>query len=650
MIVVPLQLLLCGSLLVSASINSVEELKQQWSEGMLAFQAGKLNKAERIFKQLAKDVPSIPNPLTNLGVVYEKQGNMKAARKVLLKALKNFPEDHEVAITTCRFGATALNRKVYDTLTQAELLKACKRAHELKPDDFESITLLGSTYVLLMNFVEAVKVLEQAVELVEGTDNKEGHRQVLTNLALANLRGARPIQALEVTDELASLYGHLPGMDGMVAGVRSIVIRYDAESVELYKRSVQAWSREFKVKDATCSSGKWQVVSNWTTVKHHNLEVKQFNPSTALTTYGAADLVVQIGKQPYDDMRSQFWERLLVQVKLHDAYLWSSVGLITMDCRLFTGSVSWDTEVSGMEQAEPRFIKTIEIDDEVALTLPLKNIGNYYHWMCEGLLRVIWLQERVLDLPGNEDIKLVIPPKSSFITQSLDLLHIEPSRLLEYPADVNVRWHFNKPAHIVDWIQPEDEPFGSLKEDTWSPYSPPREGLILARQRLQGALLEHDPNLFQHDWTVIYISRESGKSTRSISNEPALIGALKKQFGDDKVVVHTGKETLAQQLTKFVRARVVVGAHGAGLSNTMVCQPHTGVVMLPMKPMVDMTFVHMAAALQHKLFLATDVTSYYYSVYGELTKFQISQVVEATKEAVAWTQDRWQSSMVHDEL
>jgi len=42
-----------------------------------------------------------------------------------------------------------------------------------------------------------------------------------TNLALANLRGVRPKQALEVTNKLARLYGHLPGMDGMVAGVRS---------------------------------------------------------------------------------------------------------------------------------------------------------------------------------------------------------------------------------------------------------------------------------------------------------------------------------------------------------------------------------------------------------------------------------------------
>ena len=44
---------------------------------MKAFQAGELSKAERIFKQLTLDVPTIPNPLTNLGVIYEKQGKVR---------------------------------------------------------------------------------------------------------------------------------------------------------------------------------------------------------------------------------------------------------------------------------------------------------------------------------------------------------------------------------------------------------------------------------------------------------------------------------------------------------------------------------------------------------------------------------------------
>ena len=100
----------------------------------------------------------------------------------------------------------------------------------------------------------------------------------------------------------------------------------------------------------------------------------------------------------------------------------------------------------------------------------------------------------------------------------------------------------------------------------------------------------------------------------------------------------------------FVRARVVVGAHGAGLSNTLVCRPNTAVVMMPMKPMVDMTFVHLAAALEHKLFLTTDITSYYYGNYGKLTEAQIEQVVAATQDAVAWTEDRWQHGIQHDEL
>eukprot|EP00730_Choanoeca_flexa_P017853 TRINITY_DN8639_c0_g3_i2.p1 TRINITY_DN8639_c0_g3~~TRINITY_DN8639_c0_g3_i2.p1 ORF type:complete len:659 (+),score=132.82 TRINITY_DN8639_c0_g3_i2:132-1979(+) len=615
---------------------------------MAAYQSGNLNKAAKLFKNVARGAPMIPQPRTNLAVIYEKQGKMKEARTELLSALKDFPTDHSVAITACRFGSTALNRKIYDALDQTQLTKACKRAHKLKPDDFESITLLGSAYVLMMKFKEAVKALEKAVDMAADGSNPEGHRQAMTNLALANLRGSQPLQALLVTNELSELYGDQPGMDSLIAGVRSIIIRYDKESVDKFKASLNEWARDFHLKDETCGSGKWNVAMNWTRVNHHNLAVKILNRDTALTTYGSPDLVVQRGSEPYEDMRTLFWERLLVDVTIHDAYLWSSNGIISMDCNMFAGSVSWDLELNTVAESEARFIQTVEIDDPVALTLPLKNLGNYYHWMCEGLLRAIWLQDR-LDAPGNEDMKLVVPRLASYARESLTMLGFKSSQLLEYQMDVNVRWHFNKPVHLVDWIQPEHEPYGSLSEDTWSPYSPPRAGLQLARRRLQGALLEHDPDLFTKPWQVVYLSREVGQTTRSITNEQEIIDGLVEQFGKDRVTVHRGKESLAQQLAMFVKARLVVGAHGAGLSNTLVCRPNTAVVMLPMKPMVDMTFVHMAAALEHKMYTTTDVTSYYYGMYGTLTKAQIQQVLDTSKEAFAWTEGKW-GDIRHDEL
>lgn len=100
----------------------------------------------------------------------------------------------------------------------------------------------------------------------------------------------------------------------------------------------------------------------------------------------------------------------------------------------------------------PSFLTTKTISTPVASTLPLKNTANYYHWMCEvraplvqknethhqwrtgyqtqllfsicfysqGLLRAMVLQDLVLDVVGNEKVKLLIPGNGGgFIRDSL---------------------------------------------------------------------------------------------------------------------------------------------------------------------------------------------------------------------------------------
>jgi len=77
-------------------------------------------------------------------------------------------------------------------------------------------------------------------------------------------------------------------------------------------------------------------------------------------------------------------------------------------CNWISGAYQWSADVQDVPR-EKQFVKTITITDRVASAFPLKNAGNYYHWMCEGLLRVIVLQELILDMPGYEDVKLLVP-------------------------------------------------------------------------------------------------------------------------------------------------------------------------------------------------------------------------------------------------
>lgn len=103
---------------------------------------------------------------------------------------------------------------------------------------------------------------------------------------------------------------------------------------------------------------------------------------------------------------------------------------------------------------------------------------------------------------------------------------------------------------------------------------------------------------------------------------------------------------MRKQLELFYSATVVIAPHGAGLANSIVCREDTAIVLLPMRPMVDMTFIHLAAALGHRVFIATDVTSYYYSTFGKLSPTQVRHVVDAVQSAIDWRT----SLQLHEEL
>lgn len=142
------------------------------------------------------------------------------------------------------------------------------------------------------------------------------------------------------------------------------------------------------------------------------------------------------------------------------------------------------------------------------------------------------------------------------------------------------------------------------------------------------ALTEFDADLTELPRLVVYVGRDSSSSVRSIANEFEVIEALRRKFGSN-LIVHTGREPLKDQLLMFARAAVVVGAHGAGLANTVVSPAGSCVVMLPMAPAVDHTFIHMAVALDLRMEILSDIGSYYYNNYGTLSSNQIDKIVGA---------------------
>ncbi len=109
-------------------------------------------------------------------------------------------------------------------------------------------------------------------------------------------------------------------------------------------------------------------------------------------------------------------------------------------------------------------------------------------------------------------------------------------------------------------------------------------------QRIRQALLERLP----HDATAarrLYISRDDAPDRR-VLNEGELVAAL-VELGFEKVTL--GAQPFAEQLRLFAEAEIVIGAHGAGLANTIVCREGTWLLELVGDKVVNPMYAALAS-------------------------------------------------------
>ena len=204
-------------------------------------------------------------------------------------------------------------------------------------------------------------------------------------------------------------------------------------------------------------------------------------------------------------------------------------------------------------QASAQGRTPVHLEGRVCL-LGNRSYLNYYHWLYDTLPRIEVLTAAGIDIDAV-DLFVVMPLRYPFHTESLERLGISQDKL-----------------HTVDkgeYISADElliPHFGSnslgLKQARWNPE--------FLRKRFGPAKTPstHDRRLF--------ISRgTTGK--RGISNEPELIDAL-QPLGFE--VVHCENLSMVEQAQLFAEAAVVLGPHGAGLTNTVYCQPGTTIIEL----------------------------------------------------------------------
>ncbi len=183
---------------------------------------------------------------------------------------------------------------------------------------------------------------------------------------------------------------------------------------------------------------------------------------------------------------------------------------------------------------------------------------NYYHWMTEFLPRLRGVCAYNVRHGARPKI-LVERDPPSWVVESLTLAGVSPDECIE--------WEFEK-IEVENLIVPRFNRKGFP-----TPFDPSPTDLAWIRNRLLSAVAAGPVETSSR----IFVSREDADSRR-LENREEIID-LVSEYGFDVVV--PSERSVAEQVNLFRSADVIVGPHGAGLTNLLFAQDATLVELIP---------------------------------------------------------------------
>eukprot|EP00053_Salpingoeca_punica_P018581 m.182699 g.182699 ORF g.182699 m.182699 type:complete len:758 (-) comp17463_c1_seq2:2889-5162(-) len=685
-----LLLLLC--LASSGSALDVDKVRKDYEDGMRTAQAGDLDAAERHFKNVVKAAPMLAEGYTSLAVVYEMGKKFFQSFQTYQEGMRQHPKHAELLKGYC----ITLLRTLQDGTLQShgvsveDCRSVCKKYKTLSPDNPEAYSSLGDMHTLLVewepaaaNYNQALRIynkLKRENRLDQATQAKFDPARTLSNLANCYSReGNVPLAIVSIAGSLKLRKADAHNL-ALYATISSTGSKFSYASRFLKRRSTAILAKGLTHKGESCPAGRWKVVYGWEDCVSGKIkcggDVTIVNDGRRNKEYGLDSVTWSDPSDALTPYPTKYLERTVYAMHFDDVFVGGPSGTLHHNCMLFSGGHLEDARLhEAAEFGNP--VDRIETVEGPVLSLLSQNLRNYYHYVVEGLARLL-LAEKYLKLPKGtsfDDLTLLVPPNIAFVEPALEFLGFKnklkhfagiPNRIrvksLYYvdwqPDEVSQALEESMPG-IVSEPDPYDEDFWKMDHlpnvtlmetiplnrvlayDPWSVFYSSQEGLLLLRDRiharLQAAGLAHAPT--PKKWKLVYLSRADARANdfgiRIILNEHFLIDALRSLVGPENFVLFQGKNLpVSGQFEAFASAYVVVAPHGAGLANLVAAHPHTTFVLFPMKPHVDNTFGHMGAALSLDSHVVTSIHSYYYGMYDPLTKENVDRVVAIARAAL----------------
>jgi len=223
----------------------------------------------------------------------------------------------------------------------------------------------------------------------------------------------------------------------------------------------------------------------------------------------------------------------------------------------------------------------------------------YYHWLLEGLPRLLILAESEMQQTNSDDkLTIILPAGKHFIQDTIRLL---PRRFLTAFSAL----HYRVPTLTIRAEKEILLPILDKKKITSRGSSatlcPSRAALLFIRNSfgLNESLTQvskwrdGSPNL------LILIARAPDEA-RALGNQEAVTAALASlaaRRGLQFFLFQGHNTTMAHTIRTFNAARLVVGVHGAGLANTVFCSPYAAILELGLPEPEFIEYRHLAQQL-----------------------------------------------------
>lgn len=237
--------------------------------------------------------------------------------------------------------------------------------------------------------------------------------------------------------------------------------------------------------------------------------------------------------------------------EMDQARVWGNQGAVITKDNILFDLVSREFDSSGKHHSlfkQWRIIAHTSLQGRIAV---IAASGNevYYHWMMDIIPRIdLLIRSGVF---ASIDKFILNYRQLPFQLELLAMLGIPEKKII--PSTDHWNFHVEVSTLVVpSLVSPND--------------CPSKKACLFIRKLFMMHKSSRIP------YRKIYIKRTKG---RTIINEPEILGILEKEGFE---ILHPENMTVAEQAYVFSETKYVIGAHGAGLTNIVFCEPGTKVI------------------------------------------------------------------------